>query len=105
MSQGVVIWVFISEIFPNRVRSKGQSLGTFTHWAMAALVSWVFPVVADAAAGHAFAFFGLMMVLQFFFAWKLLPETMGKSLEELEAELGLGTEELEELEQQAPESG
>jgi len=89
MSQGAVIWVFISEIFPNRVRSKGQSLGSLTHWVMAAVVSWTFPVIADASGGHAFAFFSAMMILQFVFAWFVMPETKGKSLEELEAELGL----------------
>ena len=88
LSQGAVIWVFISEVFPNTVRSKGQSLGSFTHWFMAALVSWVFPVVAGASGGHAFAFFSAMMVLQFFFAWKIMPETKSLSLEELEQKLG-----------------
>ncbi|MEX2402328.1 MAG: sugar porter family MFS transporter [Rhodothermales bacterium] len=97
-SQGAVIWVYLSEIFPNRVRSKGQSLGSFTHWFMAAAVSWTFPVVAEASGAFAFAFFSLMMVLQLFFAWKIMPETMGKSLEELEVELGIGTKELERLE-------
>lgn len=89
LSQGAVIWVFISEVFPNRVRSKGQALGSFTHWFMAAVVSWVFPIVAEASGGHAFAFFSAMMVLQFFFAWKIMPETKGLSLEELEHKLGV----------------
>jgi sugar porter (SP) family MFS transporter len=97
-SQGAVIWVYLSEVFPNRVRSKGQSLGSFTHWFMAAAVSWTFPVVAEASGASAFAFFSLMMVLQFFFAWKVMPETKGASLEELEVRLGMGTRELEELE-------
>jgi MFS transporter, SP family, xylose:H+ symportor len=95
MSQGAVIWVFISEVFPNRVRSKGQSLGSFTHWFMAAAVSWTFPVIADASGGHAFAFFSAMMLLQFFFAWKIMPETKDLSLEELEVKLGTATRELE----------
>lgn len=98
LSQGAVIWVFISEIFPNRVRSKGQALGSFTHWFMAAAVSWTFPVIADVSGAFAFAFFSAMMVLQFFFAWKIMPETKGLSLEELEYKLGIGTRELEELE-------
>lgn len=98
MSQGAVIWVFISEIFPNRVRSKGQALGSFTHWFMAAVVSWTFPVIADASGAFAFAFFSGMMLLQFFFAWKVMPETKGLSLEELEIRLGIGTRELDELE-------
>ncbi len=98
IGQGAVIWVFISEIFPNRVRSKGQALGSFTHWFMAAAVSWIFPVVADASGAFAFAFFSAMMVVQFFFAWKLMPETKGLSLEELEYKLGMGTRELATLE-------
>lgn len=89
LSQGAVIWVFISEIFPNNVRSKGQAFGSFTHWFMAAVVSWTFPVVAEASGGHAFAFFSAMMVLQFFFAWKIMPETKDLSLEELEQKLGM----------------
>lgn len=87
MSQGAVIWVFISEVFPNRVRSKGQSLGSMTHWVMAAVVSWIFPVIAEASGGHAFAFFSAMMLLQFFFALKIMPETKGATLEELGARL------------------
>lgn len=100
MSQGAVIWVFISEIFPNRVRSKGQALGSFTHWFMAAAVSWTFPVVAEASGAFAFAFFSAMMLVQFFFAWKVMPETKGLSLEELEYKLGIGTRELAELERE-----
>ncbi len=100
LSQGAVIWVFLSEIFPNRVRSKGQSFGSFTHWFMAAAVSWTFPVVADASGGFAFAFFSAMMVLQLFFVLRIMPETKGLSLEELEVKLGVGTAELEALEEQ-----
>jgi MFS transporter, SP family, xylose:H+ symportor len=99
IGQGAVIWVFISEIFPNRIRAKGQSLGSFTHWFMAAAISWTFPVVAQASGGHAFAFFSAMMLLQVFFAWKIMPETKGLSLEELEVKLGMGTPELTQLEQ------
>ena len=105
LSQGAVIWVFLSEIFPNRVRSKGQSLGSFTHWFMAAAVSWTFPVVAEASGGFAFAFFSVMMVLQLFFAVKVMPETKGLSLEELEVKLGIGTAELEALEERLHAGG
>ncbi len=85
-SQGAVIWVFISEIFPNRVRASGQALGSFTHWLMAALVAFSFPIVTEALGGGlTFAIFCGMMVLQLLFAWKMMPETKGKSLEELEA--------------------
>ncbi len=89
-SQGAVIWVFISEIFPNKVRAKGQALGAFTHWIMAAVISWSFPVFANApniGGGPSFAFFAVMMVLHFLFAWKVIPETKGKSLEEIQTEL------------------
>lgn len=105
MSQGAVIWVFISEVFPNRVRGPGQALGSFTHWFMAAVVSWTFPVVAEASGAYAFAFFSAMMLVQFFFAWKVMPETKGLSLEELEVKLGIGTQELEALERRQEATG
>ena len=89
-SQGAVIWVFISEIFPNKVREKGQSLGTFTHWAMAAAVTWTFPLVsAKLGGGSSFAFFAAMMVFQLLFVWKVMPETKGRSLEQIQHELGI----------------
>jgi sugar porter (SP) family MFS transporter len=89
-SQGAVIWVFISEIFPNKVREKGQSLGTFTHWAMAAIVTGVFPVVANRfGGGTSFVFFAAMMVLQLLFVWKIMPETKGRSLEQIQHDLGI----------------
>lgn len=89
IGQGAVIWVFISEIFPNAVREKGQALGSFTHWVMAAVVSWVFPVVAQASGMYAFGFFAIMMFLQFLFALRVMPETKGLSLEALQGALGL----------------
>jgi sugar porter (SP) family MFS transporter len=91
-SQGAVIWVFLSEIFPNRIRSKGQSLGSFTHWMMAAAVSWLFPVIVKVPCigeARAFYFFSLMMALQLFFVLKFLPETKGKSLEGIQKEMGI----------------
>jgi sugar porter (SP) family MFS transporter len=89
-SQGAVIWVFISEIFPNKVREKGQSLGTFTHWAMAAIITGVFPVIANRyGGGVSFTFFACMMVLQWLFVWKIMPETKGKSLEQIQQDLGI----------------
>lgn len=90
-SQGAVLWVVISEIFPNKIRAKGQALGSFTHWIMAAAISWLFPVFANMPSiggGPSFAFFAIMMILHFFFAWKVLPETKGKSLEEIQEEMG-----------------
>ena len=85
--QGAVIWVFISEIFPNTVRAKGQALGSFTHWFMCALISWTFPVIAAASGGHAFAFYALMMVLQLIWVIFVMPETKGIPLEEIEQKL------------------
>ena len=64
-SQGAVIWVFISEIFPNQVRAKGQTLGSSTHWIMAAIIAFAFPFFAEKLGGAVtFSFFGTMMVLQ-----------------------------------------
>jgi sugar porter (SP) family MFS transporter len=84
-SQGAVIWVFLSEIFPNRVRSKGQALGSFTHWIMNAIIGLVFPIVlTNFGGGNVFMFFSVMMIPFFFFVWRMMPETKGKSLEELE---------------------
>ena len=88
-SQGAVIWVYISEIFPNRVRARGQALGSFTHWFWAAVVSWSFPVVAEASGASAFAFFAAMMVLQFVLLLRFLPETKVVSLEHIQRKLGI----------------
>ncbi|MBL7864500.1 MAG: sugar porter family MFS transporter [Cyclobacteriaceae bacterium] len=91
-SQGAVIWVFLAEIFPNKVRAKGQTLGSSTHWVMAAAISWTFPVFASQSAmggAYAFTFFAVMMFMQLFFAWKVLPETKGLSLEEIQKSLGI----------------
>ena len=84
-SQGAVIWVFISEIFPNQVRAKGQTVGSFTHWIMAALIAFTFPYLASRiGGGHIFLFFCAMMVLQLVFVWRWMPETKGQTLEEIE---------------------
>jgi sugar porter (SP) family MFS transporter len=88
-SQGAVIWVFISEVFPNRVRAKGQSLGTFAHWFMNALISGIFPLMAASSGGAPFVFFSFMMVLQFFVVLFLYPETKGVSLEQMQRKLGI----------------
>ncbi|WP_145279105.1 sugar porter family MFS transporter [Tautonia plasticadhaerens] len=88
--QGAVIWVFISEIFPNPVRARGQALGSFTHWVMAALISWTFPVIAAASGGHAFAFYAAMMTLQLLWVLFIMPETKGIPLEEIQERLGAG---------------
>lgn len=87
-SQGAVIWVFMAEIFPNQVRAKGQTLGSFTHWIMAAIIAFSFPMLAEKmGGGNTFLFFCIMMVLQLVFVWKVMPETKGKSLEQIEKSL------------------
>jgi MFS family permease len=85
-STGAVIWVLIAEIFPNNVRGKGQSLGSFTHWFFAAIITFLFPVIvklSDFGVGHAFMFFSVMMLVQAIVVWKYFPETKGRTLEEL----------------------
>jgi MFS family permease len=86
-SQGAVIWVYISEVFPNRVRAKGQSLGSFTHWIMAALISLGFPTLARWSRPLPFVFFAAITVVQFFVVLLVYPETKGVSLEKIQQEL------------------
>ena len=84
VGQGAVIWVFISEIFPNEHRAAGQSVGSFTHWFYAALLTFLFPLaIKHIEAGYIFAFFAFMMVLQLVWVKTLMPETKGKTLEEI----------------------
>ena len=88
--QGSVIWVFISEIFPNRIRGRGQSLGSLTHWVFAWLTSTFFPpVIAALGGGTAFAIFFVFLVGQLIWVLRVMPETKGVPLEEMEAKLGL----------------
>jgi MFS transporter, SP family, arabinose:H+ symporter len=88
IGQGAVIWVLISEVFPNSVRAYGQSLGASTHWIMAAIITTLFPILAvKIGPAPIFAFFAFMMVLQLLWVIFIMPETKGKSLEELEAKL------------------
>jgi MFS family permease len=89
ISQGSVIWVYIAEVFPSRVRSKGQSVGSSSHWIMNALIAGVFPYVAARSQAAPFAFFAAMMVLQFFVVLLFYPETKGRSLEQIQTQLGL----------------
>ena len=88
-SQGAVIWVFLSEVFPTRVRAKGQSLGSFTHWFMNAAISWSFPVIASHSRGAPFVFFSIMMVAQFFVVLFAFPETKGITLEDMQRKFGI----------------
>lgn len=95
-SQGAVIWVYISEVFPNKVRSKGLSLGSFTHWTLAAIAAQVYPViVAIPKIGLSIPFIigAVMMVVQFFVVWLLFVETKGIPLEQLEKKLGVTSKE------------
>jgi SP family arabinose:H+ symporter-like MFS transporter len=88
-SQGAVIWVYLSEVFPNRVRAKGQSLGSFTHWIMAALIAQEFPRVASWSKPLPFVFFAAFTVVQFFVVLTVYPETKGVSLEEIQKEFSV----------------
>lgn len=88
-SQGAVIWVYISEVFPNRVRAKGQSLGSFTHWICAAVISLGFPAVARWSKPLPFVFFAVITVVQFVVVLVWYPETKGVSLEEIQKELSV----------------
>lgn len=86
--QGAVIWVFISEIFPTHLRARGQSLGSVTHWVMAAAISWTFPPVADKlGAGWVFAFYAVMMAVQLYWVLTVMPETKGIALEDIQKQL------------------
>jgi MFS transporter, SP family, arabinose:H+ symporter len=90
IGQGAVIWVYISEIFPNSVRSFGNSLGSSTHWVFAALIAGNFVYIESVfGGGPIFAFFAFMMFLQLLFVWKIMPETKNISLEEMEEKLGI----------------
>ena len=88
-SQGAVIWVYISEVFPNRVRAKGQSLGSLTHWALNAAISFGFPVIAAKSGGAPFIFFSAMMMLQLIVVSLWYPETKGVTLEEMQRKLSI----------------
>lgn len=90
ISQGAVVWVYISEVFPTRVRSKGQSLGSTSNWIANAAISFLFPVIAKHSSGAPFVFFAAMMLLQFPIVLFFYPETKGVSLEQLQEQLGTG---------------
>jgi SP family arabinose:H+ symporter-like MFS transporter len=88
-SQGAVIWVYLAEVFPNVVRAKGQSLGSFSHWFMNALISGIFPLMAASSGAYPFVFFSAMMTLQFFVVLFIYPETKGFTLEEMQSKMGI----------------
>jgi sugar porter (SP) family MFS transporter len=100
VGQGAVIWVLISEIFPNRHRAEGQALGSATHWVFAALLTTVFPIMVKVVganeqpqrAGYIFLFFCFMMVLQLAWVKLYVPETKGISLEDMQHKLGIEPE-------------
>jgi SP family arabinose:H+ symporter-like MFS transporter len=89
ISQGAVIWVYISEVFPNRVRSKGQALGSSSHWIMNAIIAYTFPQVAKSSGAYPFMFFAATMALQFFVVLFFYPETKNVSLEQMQRSLGI----------------
>ena len=87
--QGSVIWVYLSEIFPNRVRARGQALGSATHWIAAAAISWTFPLVAEYSGGWTFAFYAVCMVGQLIWVLTAMIETKGVSLEAIQTKFGI----------------
>ena len=89
ISQGAVVWVYISEVFPNRVRAKGQSLGSSSHWLTNAIISLIFPIMAKSSGAYPFIFFGAMMVVDFFLVLFYYPETSGISLEQMQHRFGI----------------
>ena len=86
-SQGAVIWVYLSEVFPNLVRAKGQSLGSFTHWIMNAIISAVFPKLAAMSRPAPFVVFAAITVVQFFVVWLVFPETARITLEDMQKKM------------------
>jgi SP family xylose:H+ symportor-like MFS transporter len=87
-SQGAVVWVCINELLPNAIRASGSAAACFLIWLLCIGVSWAFPVMARNSGAAAFAFFAVMMLVQFVLVWKYLPETKGVSLEQLQKRLG-----------------
>ena len=89
ISQGAVIWVYISEVFPNRVRAKGQALGSSSHWIMNAIIADTFPQLAKSSGAYHFVLFAAMMVVQFFVVLFFYPETKGITLEQMQHRMGI----------------
>lgn len=89
ISQGAVVWVYISEVFPNRVRAKGQGLGSSAHWFTNGIISLIFPVMATSSGAYPFLFFCIMMVVDFFLVLFYYPETSRISLEHMQQHLSV----------------
>jgi MFS transporter, SP family, arabinose:H+ symporter len=89
VSQGAVIWVYIGEVFPNRVRAKGQSIGSSAHWIMNAIIAFIFPRMAASSGAYPFMFFAAMMAVQFIVVLFIYPETKGYTLEQMQHKLGI----------------
>ncbi len=88
ISQGSVIWVYLSEVFPTNVRAKGQSLGCSSHWVMNAAIAWTFPIIARTTKAIPFGVFAALTVVQFFVVLFVYPETKGYTLEDMQHHLG-----------------
>ena len=89
IGQGAVIWVFIGEIFPNRLRARGQAFGSFIHWIFAAAISLTFQLILKSSGADIFLFFALCMVGQLIWVLTKMPETKGVPLEEIQKRLGI----------------
>ena len=89
ISHGAVVWVYISEVFPTRLRAKGQSLGGSSHWISNAIISLVFPLLASKSGSAPFFFFAAMMVLDFFIVFFYYPETARVTLEDMQHSIGV----------------
>ena len=99
ISQGAVIWVYISEVFPNRVRAKGQALGSSSHWIMNAIIAYTFPQLAKSSGAYPFVLFSAMMVVQFFVVLFFYPETKGVTLEQMSTAWVLNNQERQVIHQ------
>jgi SP family xylose:H+ symportor-like MFS transporter len=84
MSWGPICWVLISEIFPNKIRGRAVAIAVAAQWAANYLISSTYPAMMELSSGGTYLFYGIMSILSFIFVWKMVPETKGKTLEEME---------------------
>jgi len=84
MSWGPITWVLISEIFPNKIRGKAVAVAVMAQWAANYLISSTYPVMMEFSGAFTYGFYGVMSLFSFYFVWKMVPETKGKTLEEIE---------------------